>query len=580
MPPVDVAAALAAHEAAGRQAPLYGVLIPVDLSKTDGDTTDLGGIIIWRMSIRSNEAVSLNFHLSNLSLPPGSELYIYNQAGTMVSGPVTSAHVYDGQYATDIISGEEVYLEAIIRKSSFEAFNIAVSTVVHGFQQGEVSNRAYNDSGTCNVDVNCPAGAGFTNERDAVCKIFTGTAEWCSGVLIGDDCQSFRSFVLTANHSLDGNVANWVFRFNYDSPNPTTPTCRGSDASTWLSYSGATLRANNAASDFALVEMSGSITGQPTLAVAGWDRAGATPTSGTGIHHPQGAVKKISFSTGALAITAFGGTSGTTHISVLWGTGTTEPASSGSPLLDASKRIVGQLHGGDASCTNTTAPDFYGRFFTSWTGGGTNATRLSNWLGINGSGVFPTTTNTIPVPTIGGTSPVCSTSAQSFVLNDVLPGTTVTWSVTPASLFVTSSGSGTTASLQASSSAASGLATLTFTFSASSDCNAASVSRQIWVGKPNISVKGDDVLCFQERGFAEISYGGGVLGASGQGVTSVAWTFNGPLATLFWVTLTSPAIGQGLRPAMERLRRQLPMPAVRPRPVSPIRLRTAVAAWA
>ena len=110
MPPVDVAAALAAHDSAGRQAQLYGVPILVDLSKADGDTTDLGGIIIWRLSIRSNEAVSLNFHLSDLSLPLGSELYIYNQAGTMVSGPVTSTHVYDGQYATDIISGEEVFV--------------------------------------------------------------------------------------------------------------------------------------------------------------------------------------------------------------------------------------------------------------------------------------------------------------------------------------------------------------------------------------------------------------------------------------------------------------------------------------
>ncbi len=36
MPPVDVAAAIAAHDAEGRQAPLYGVPIPVSFSKADG----------------------------------------------------------------------------------------------------------------------------------------------------------------------------------------------------------------------------------------------------------------------------------------------------------------------------------------------------------------------------------------------------------------------------------------------------------------------------------------------------------------------------------------------------------------
>jgi hypothetical protein len=40
------------------------------------------------------------------------------------------------------------------------------------------------------------------------------------------------------------------------------------------------------------------------------------------------------------------------------------------------------LHGGPSSCsaTGSNRSDQYGRVFTSWTGGGTAATRLSNWL--------------------------------------------------------------------------------------------------------------------------------------------------------------------------------------------------------
>ena len=69
-----------------------------------------------------------------------------------------------------------------------------------------------------------------------------------------------------------------------------------------------------------------------------------------------------------------------THVRITdWDLGTTEPGSSGSPLFDQNHRIIGQLHGGYAACGNNDS-DWYGRFFTSWTGGGTPATRLSDWL--------------------------------------------------------------------------------------------------------------------------------------------------------------------------------------------------------
>ncbi len=56
------------------------------------------------------------------------------------------------------------------------------------------------------------------------------------------------------------------------------------------------------------------------------------------------------------------------------------------PLFNASKRIVGQLHGGDALCDNNLS-DWYGRLAHSWTGGGSPSTRLSDWLDPAGTGV-------------------------------------------------------------------------------------------------------------------------------------------------------------------------------------------------
>src|SRR5690606_32656120 len=60
---------------------------------------------------------------------------------------------------------------------------------------------------------------------------------------------------------------------------------------------------------------------------------------------------------------------------------TTEPVSSGSPLFDQDGRIIGQLWGGGASCSNLTANDFYGRVHTSWEPAGSDQTnQLKFWL--------------------------------------------------------------------------------------------------------------------------------------------------------------------------------------------------------
>ncbi|TXH66003.1 MAG: hypothetical protein E6Q88_12965 [Lysobacteraceae bacterium] len=120
-------------------------------------------------------------------------------------------------------------------------------------------------------------------------------------------------------------------------------------------------------------------------------------TGATGIHHPSGAEKRISHSTTATRTTSYGGSNANptspgdgSHIFVRWipGIGVTEPGSSGSPLYSPEKRVIGQLHGGPSSCTvaDSSKADYYSRLSVSWTGGGTNATRLSNWLDPSGSG--------------------------------------------------------------------------------------------------------------------------------------------------------------------------------------------------
>ncbi|MDX2248896.1 MAG: T9SS type A sorting domain-containing protein [Bacteroidia bacterium] len=548
LPVVDVAAAIAEDRRTGNPYARFGIKSSVSFRETDGAFYESNQqTTVWKLVLNSPGATSLNFVMENLNLPPGSEMYLSAPAGFMVMGPIQAEFVFEGIFASDLIWGESVEFTVILPSALKKEFSIHLTEAVHGYS--DRASRVFGESGWCTVDVNCPQGVGWERERDAVAMVISGNLRLCSGALVNNACQDLRPFYLTAFHCIDSNedsvlsgkelgkLNSWVFRFNYDSPNPTPPTCRGSEPATWLSYSGAQFRAGWANSDFALVELNGSILNQTTsLALAGWDRNDFAPIGGTGIHHPKGDVKKISVDNDTLTIQGWGSntSAGTTHLRAIWEDGDVEGGSSGSPIFDPNHRLMGQLHGGPPECQERRG--IYGRFFSSWTGGGTNNSRLSNWLG---GGNNPNIINTIRIPRLLPTNAgtLCYGSSQSFTMQDPLPGAVISWQATPANLFATASGNSATAILSPANSLVSGQGTLTFRMGMGNGCNDVVFTRTLWVGKPGMPGT-------SPTGNPPISIGLGALqtvtitGAPGAFYTSGTWWANGS------ITANPPAAGQ------------------------------------
>ena len=122
---------------------------------------------------------------------------------------------------------------------------------------------------------------------------------------------------------------------------------------------------------------------------AGWENGGASPQIGVSIHHPSGDVKKLAFDDDPLTSAAGLSISNSSWRIEAWERNTTtEGGSSGSWLWDENHHLVGQLHGGQANCSNSIN-DYYGKFSMSWTGNGSSSpsSRLSDWLDPTGSGV-------------------------------------------------------------------------------------------------------------------------------------------------------------------------------------------------
>ncbi|OYX08893.1 MAG: hypothetical protein B7Z16_18910, partial [Algoriphagus sp. 32-45-6] len=223
----------------------------------------------------------------------------------------------------------------------------------------------------------------------------------------------------------------------------------------------------------------------------GWSRNSVGIPNTAGIHHPRGDLMKISIDNNAPQIFPgnFLQTPVNTHWEVDFDVGTVEGGSSGSPLLDQNRRVIGQLHGGTVFDMFGNPIDrcdvrngFYGRFDISWTGGGTNATRLSNWLNPNNTGAM--TTNTINLPSIAGPDLLCSPG--TYTLQNLPAGSTATWAVIPASQFVNGSGTGTSAFMQLSGNY-TGIRAPRIVFTISTDCGDIQVDKTFWIGPPQLT---------------------------------------------------------------------------------------------
>jgi lysyl endopeptidase len=239
------------------------------------------------------------------------------------------------------------------------------------------------------MNVNCPDGAAWVNERNSTVMLVSGSNGFCTGALVNNTLNDGKPYVLTANHCYS-TPTTWIFRFNWQASSCSAPA----SSPTFTSLSGAVLRARRTPSDFCLVEITGGLINNTVPLsyspyFAGWDHSGTIPTSTVCIHHPSGDIKKISFDDAAPGISqGMGSTEPNSTWTMQWDRNTTtEPGSSGSPLFDNNHRIIGQLWGGGASCTSLTANDYYGRFTNSWEPTGSNSTnQLKYWLDPNTSG--------------------------------------------------------------------------------------------------------------------------------------------------------------------------------------------------
>jgi hypothetical protein len=345
---------------------------------------------LWLLKVTCENALTVNLTFKETEITEGNELYVYNPDKSFILGKFSAYHTYEGVLGTELVPGNTAIVEYYVPQANANKIgNVTVGTVTHGYRTAsEFMEKAFGSSGACNMNVNCTDGAAWTDQRNGAVMLVSGSSGFCSGSLINNTLNDGKPYVLTANHCYS-DPTSWIFRFNWQS----TACANGSNPS-FVSLSGAVLRSRRTPSDFCLVEITGGLVGGTVPLsyspyFSGWDNSGVIPTSSVSIHHPSGDIKKISFDDAAPGISqGMGSTEANSTWTVEWDRNTTtEGGSSGSPLFDQNHRIIGQLWGGGASCSNLSSPDYYGRVANSWNPASSNSTnQLKFWLDPNNAG--------------------------------------------------------------------------------------------------------------------------------------------------------------------------------------------------
>jgi hypothetical protein len=333
------------------------------------------GSLVWSAEFGSAGAFGLRVHVADFALPPGATLVAYDAADpSQAYGPFEGRGPNgSGAFWLPTVFGETERVEIRVparsagRWLTFRADRLAQRYRERAEGMADPRIGGTTKAGTCNNNVACDASyvADVARAVATMEIVETSGVYLCTGALLNDSNVSTNvPYFLTAHHCLstETDANNTEFYFDY-----RAATCDGfpPPLSTVPRVSGATLLATSSSSDFTLLKLTGTMPSNRFF--CGW--TATLQTSGeavVGVHHPGGNQMRISYGT-------LLGPDGNFH-QVQWSSGVTAPGSSGSPLFNPSKQVIGQLYGGASSCTDPSGIDEYGRFDRTYPW-------ISQWLG-------------------------------------------------------------------------------------------------------------------------------------------------------------------------------------------------------
>lgn len=355
LPPLN-ASELQSIQAAkgGEMRTVVGLTRPVALKEKGKIVPYTDESFLSVLEVTSGGAKAVSLHLTGFNLPAGAKLFVAGMTGTDQvfifegKGPDNS-----GEFWSPTFSGDTLRLEVVASREVDVVFG--ADRVGHLFASPLEPQVVQG----CHLDASCYPE--WSDSGESVAKIVFSDSQFyyaCSAVLLNNNSGDFSPLLLTANHCIETNemaktvTAYWFYR---------STACNSGALFTNYSWSySANLLATSTTADASLLEM---LQTPPTeIRYSGWNAEPPSVGSDiTSIHHPGGTYRRITF--GRLLDDL---TIKPEFHHVLFTNGMGEQGSSGGPLLNSVHQVLGQLWGGNASCTNPSGDVFYGKLSVAY----------------------------------------------------------------------------------------------------------------------------------------------------------------------------------------------------------------------
>ena len=328
--------------------------------------TDDGGYV-YTTELSSPGAVALRVQFAGFNMPTGAALFLYTQEG-QVFGPYSGrGPMGNGKFESNTLAGDSITLqvrqtgkasERAMRETRFKI--VGLGHIRPRFMAGECGYNA-----DCVVNAACSSDSAVSDAEKAVAHMLFrsgGSYYICSGGLINDnDNSNSLPLFLTANHCISkGREANSLenfFQFASAVCNDTSLCTASYDSlrSNFERTLGASIVSTGRAADYTLLRLSEAA--PPGSAFLGWNATPVAYNNGDHLYrisHPQGAPQSFSEH---VVDTDAGTCSAWPRGDRIYSrdeVGATEGGSSGSPVVNSSGEIVGQLSGACGTNLNDT----------------------------------------------------------------------------------------------------------------------------------------------------------------------------------------------------------------------------------
>ena len=389
MPPFDAEQMMredSINESAGLRQKRFAKKFVVNITPENAGTrvTTEDGTKVWRVGIRSKGAYSLNVLFSKYRVPEGAKVFLYNSDQSKILGAFTEKNnSEDNLLPTSPVSGEELIIEYQEPENAAFPGMLAIGEVNHAYAELKPVRPRDPANATCQHDPIC--WNDLDEQTQSVCMLIINGATYCTGSMVNNTAQDGTPYLLTSCHCLGWDkpaeeaAKTIVVFFNYQSP-ACNSGIRGIEEMSLVSPS---LKASDKNLDMALLQLSEIPPPDFRPYYSGWNISDSPESAYTCIHQPNGGVKKVAQSDGALGIE-------TNHVMDAinflelwrvkeWSVGITEGGSSGSQLLDNEKRIIGALTGGRSNCSSKI-DDYFWTLKKAWELYPEPKRQLKHWL--------------------------------------------------------------------------------------------------------------------------------------------------------------------------------------------------------